>query len=174
MPGSTYFRLYSWVQFMENNKVNNEGCKKVKHAGPKPVGTAGMAIDGAAAMPSSSNAMTMSGTSNNNEVSEVPVPTARDSTEKACSCKQIPERIAEKASGSMSMPTETSSNSTPKGRSLESNGNVNSEAPGCSNRITYSNAYKILQRDAMDPNGRETDPKRRTEVEWPKGIIPDF
>ena len=54
---------------------------------------------------------------------------------------------------------------------------MNSEAPGCSNRITYQqrqNAYKILKRDAMESNGRETGPKRRIEGEWAKGIIPDF
>ena len=54
----------------------------------------------------------------------------------------------------------------PKGRSLESSGLVNSEAPGCSNRITYQqgrNAYKILKKDSMNPNGRQTEPK-----------IPDF
>ena len=26
----------------------------------------------------------------------------------------------------------------------------------------------------MDPNGRKTDPRRRTELEWAKPIIPDF
>ena len=101
-------------------------------------------------------------------VGGVPVPNTRVSTEKASSSKQISERVAEQASGSMSVTTETSFNSTPKGRSLESTGNVNSEAPGCSNRITYQQrrtAYKILKRDAMDPNGRETDPRRSTEVE---------
>ena len=91
---------------MENNKIINEGCKKVKDAGPKPVGIVGTAIEGAAAMPSSSNvecsAITMSDTSNSNEVGGVPVPTARASTEKASSSKQIPERVAEEASGNMS------------------------------------------------------------------------
>ena len=68
-------------------------------------------------MPSSSNAkesaMTMSGTSNNNEVGGVHVSTARGSTENASSRKQIPERVAEEASGRMSMAAETSSSSTP-------------------------------------------------------------
>ena len=156
---------------MENKKISNKGCKKVKDVEPKPVGTVDTAIEEVTAMPSSSNvegsAMTMSGTSNSNVVGGVSVATARANTEKASSSKQIPDRVAEEASGCMSMTTETSSNSTPKGRSLESSGNVNSEAPDCSNRITYQqrrNAYKILKRDAMDPNGRETDPKRRTKV----------
>ena len=69
-------------------------------------------------MQSSSNvegsAMTMSGTSNSNEVGGVPVPTARASTENASSSKQIPDRVAEAASGSRSMATETFSNSTPQ------------------------------------------------------------
>ena len=72
---------------MENKKILNKGCKKVKDAGPKPVGTVGTAIEGAPAMPSSfkveGSAMTMSGTSNKNEVGEVPVLTVRISTEKA-------------------------------------------------------------------------------------------
>ena len=63
--------------------------------------------------------------------SGVPVPTARASTEKASSGKQIPERVVEEAG--MSMKNETSSNSTLKGTSLEIRGNVNSAAPGCSN-----------------------------------------
>ena len=83
--------------------------------------------------------MMMSG---DNEVARVPVPTARDSTEKARSTKQIPEKVAEEASGNMSMTAKTSSNSTPKGSSLESSGNVDSAAPGCSNRITYQHRRK--------------------------------
>ena len=43
----------------------------------------------------------MSGTSNN-EVGRVPDSTARASTENASSNKQIPERVAEEASGRMS------------------------------------------------------------------------
>ena len=73
----------------------------MKDTGPKPVGTVGTAIEGAAAMPCSSNvggsAMTMSGTSNYDEVGGVPVSTARASTEKATSSKQIHERVAEEA-----------------------------------------------------------------------------
>ena len=52
-----------------------------------PLGSVGAANEGATTMPSSSNtegsAMTMSGTSNNNEVGGVPISTARATTEKA-------------------------------------------------------------------------------------------
>ena len=57
---------------MKNKKIVNKGCEKVKDARHKPIGTVDTAIEGAAAMPSSSNieggAMTMSGTSNSKEV----------------------------------------------------------------------------------------------------------
>ena len=113
MPGSTVFSPTLVELFMQNYNNKNIESNNVKEAGP--VGTAEPANEGATAMPSSSNAkesaMTMSGTSNNNEVGGVHVSTARGSTENASSRKQIPERVAEEVSGSISMTTETSSNS---------------------------------------------------------------
>ena len=66
---------------------------------------------------------------------------------------------------------------SPKGSSLDSSGNMDSEAPDCCNRTMYQqsrNAYKVWKRYAMNLNGKHTGPRRKTEVEWAKGIIADF
>ena len=75
-------------QFMQNFNNKNKGSKKVKEAGCRtPIDTVGTANERATGMPSTANAegsaMTMSGTSNNNEVGGVPISTARATTEKA-------------------------------------------------------------------------------------------